>query len=189
MRINLPSSGIWPGLIVVALLTAGPTAALAHDGASPTLIVIPEQPAPGDTVEILAADLRLSVLVDPLGHAQRRVSIPPSLVEGSYQLAAGAADGTEVRRELRRLLDGPAPATEGGTQLDPRLNILFAFGAGAAILVLALVIVWSLYHGAAARIHRHRVERRLDRSPDPLFAKPSRRRFGRSDATEDQGGR
>ncbi|MBA2488032.1 MAG: hypothetical protein H0V36_01760 [Chloroflexi bacterium] len=207
MVIRLLVRVICSALVAVAVVTAVPAAAEAHAGAPPTLIVVPGQPAPGDMVEIIAADLSPSIRVDlsievasgpvflatmttdSLGHGQRRVTIPSSLAAGSYQLAARAADGAVIRRDLRLVGEPAAPAGEGADRLGPRLAILVAFGAGAAILVLGLVIVWSLYHGTAARLHHHREGRRLDRSPDPLFARPARRRFRRSNATDQREGR
>lgn len=64
MVIRLLVRVICSALVAVAVVTAVPAAAEAHAGAPPTLIVVPGQPAPGDMVEIIAADLGPSIRVD-----------------------------------------------------------------------------------------------------------------------------
>jgi hypothetical protein len=189
------------GAVLVAAAAVGAPVA-AHDGMPATVVVVPVEPAPGARVDVLGADFMPEVEVDvsvrtaagsvpllvaradAMGHFQRSTRLPLDLAAGSYAIVARATDGTQVERAMR-IVDAVTPPAPAGPGLgsDPRLGVVLAFGAGATVLVLGLLIAWGVYHGAAARLSRARGALRIARSRDPNFAR-RRRGFRASDEPE-----
>lgn len=186
------------GSTALLLLLSSGTVVSADGGVEPSIVLVPMEARPGATVHVIGSDfapfvdVELSlrsgsrsqvlgaVASDADGQFSRRVVLPLDLSPDPKVVQATSEDGAVAESPLRLVPDAAAGAStgEGPQRLDDRLPTVLVFGVLSAILVLSLVVVWGLYHGAAVRLHRARVELGVSRSLDPLFVQPRRRRRG-----------
>jgi hypothetical protein len=191
-------------LAIATTSTLLATTSFAHGSEPARVIVLPDRPVAGGWLDVTGTHFPagLDAIVEVVGPASATLGIaaadtdgyfhgafrlPLEIVAGDWQVRVRSEDGVELFVPVSVAAAtgaGSAGGTpSGSSQLERQLPIVLAIGAGVAVVVLSVAFVLGLFHGLAARLHRFRVRRSVDRSEDPLFHRRRRRRFiGRAQA-------
>jgi hypothetical protein len=183
---------------IAAMSTLLATTSFAHGDEPARVVVQPDHPVAGGWLDVTGTHFPagLDAVVEVVGPASATLGIaaadtdgyfhgafrlPLEVVAGEWQVRVRSENGVELFAPVRVMAATVAGSSDGtpalSSQSERQLPIVLAIGAAAAVVVLSVAFFLGLFHGLAARLHRFRVRRSVDRSDDPLFHRHRRRRF------------